>query len=106
MLYWNIADFVALVVLALAAVSMYLSYGLTRITGGAPRAWYVIIAAFAVLLIRGVAELYFDVITPATSIDIGEESILLVVMALFAVGLALLARTFRKISKVAEQGSE
>ena len=106
MLYWNIADDVAVVVMVFGAVSMYLSYRLTRITGGAPRAWYLIISAFAVLFVRGAAELYYDVITPATTIDIGEEMILLVVVILFAIGLSMLTRSFRKHLSVVQESVE
>jgi hypothetical protein len=103
MLYWNFADDVAVAVMVFGALSMYLSYGLTRITGGAPRAWYLIILGFAVLFVRGAAELYYDVITPATTIDIGEEMILLVVVILFAIGLAMLTKTFQEHLKVAQE---
>jgi hypothetical protein len=96
MITWGLADDIAVVVLVFGAVNMYLSYGLTRMTGGAPRAWYVIISAFAVLFIRGAAELYFDVQTPVGVLDIEEQTILLIVVILFSIGLFLLTKTFRK----------
>lgn len=96
MLYWTVADDIAVVVLVFGAASMYLSYGLRRMTGGAPRAWDVIILAFSVLFIRGVTELYFDVQTPLNTIDAEQETILLLVVILFAIGLYMLTRTFRK----------
>jgi len=96
MTYWTIADDIAVAVLVVGALCMYLSFGLTRMTSGAPRAWYVIIAAFAVLFVRGIPELYLDIQAPASRVDIFEETILLAVVVLFAIGLYMLTRTFQK----------
>ena len=105
MAYWTVADDLAVAVLVFGATSTYLSYGLRRMTEGAPRAWDVIILAFSVLLLRGVTELYFDVQTSANTIDIEQETILLVVVILFAIGLSMLTRTFRKQMNAARESA-
>ena len=90
------ADVVSIVIVALSALSIYLAYDITRITSGAPKAWYVIILAFAVLLVRRATQAYFDILSPSNDIDIGEAIITLVVVVLFVVGLFMLDRTFRR----------
>ena len=92
----NAADAVSIATAALSALCIYLAYDITRITSGAPRAWYVIILAFVVLLVRRATQAYFDILSPSNDIDIGEALITLVVVALFVVGLFMLNRTFRR----------
>lgn len=105
MISWGLADDLAVAVLVFGAADMYLSYSLTRVTGGAPRAWYVMISAFGVLFIRGAVELYIDVQTSVSNIDMEEETILLIVVVLFAIGLFMLTRTFRKLMNPDLRGS-
>ncbi len=101
MVYWDFADTLTIGVLILDAWSIVLAYGLTRVTGGAPKAWYLIIAAFGVRLIRMSVWLYLDVQSPETMIGEVQEGISLVVAALFAIGLFLLLRTFRRTVEAA-----
>ena len=102
----NAADVVSIVIVVLSALSIYLAYDITRITSGAPRAWYVIILAFAVLLVRRATQTYFDILSPSNDIDIEEAIATLVVVVLFVVGLFMLNRTFRKQLRVARESSE
>jgi hydrogenase-4 membrane subunit HyfE len=92
----NAADAVSIATAALSALCIYLAYDITRITSGAPKAWYVIILAFVVLLVRRITQAYFDILSPSNDIDIGEATITLVVVVLFVIGLFMLNRTFRK----------
>ena len=105
MIYWGLADDVATVVLIFGGISIYLAYGLTNLTGGAPRAWYLIISAFAVLFITGAVDLYFDVQKAVGRMALEEQSILLVVVLLFTTGLFMLTRTFRENLSPDQRGS-
>jgi hypothetical protein len=102
LLYFDIGNGMSIVIVALSALCICLAYDLTRITGGAPRAWYVIIAAFAVLSISRVIEAYFDIVSQSSDIDLGETMITLTVVVLFALGLFMLDRMFREQFKVAQ----
>ena len=83
-------------ILILSALSMYLAYDLTRITKGAPTAWYVIIAAFGLLFVWRATELYFDVQSASAMIDMQEAIVALFVGFLFVIGLFMMARSFRR----------
>lgn len=103
MFYWGAEEYLSIVIIALYALGLYYAYSLTRITGGAPLAWYVIIAALALLLLRRVVELYTDVQVQASLTDI-EETVLSLFVALFlSTGLLMLARTFRRHLKVHQE---
>jgi hypothetical protein len=102
----SVADMVSVFIVVLSGVNAYLAYSIAKITNGAPRAWYVIIIAFIVLMAARVTQLYFDVLSPMDLIDFAEAVITLSVIILFAVGLTMLRRTFRRQLKVAKQGSD
>jgi hypothetical protein len=59
--YWGFDDYLALIILLLSALSIYYAFSITRIAKGAPRGWYVIIAALAIGFIFRVTQLYLDV---------------------------------------------
>jgi hypothetical protein len=99
------ADVVSIVIVALSALCIYLAYDITRITSGAPKAWYVIILAFAVLLVRRATQAYLDILSPSNDVDVEEALVTLVVVALFVVGLLMLDRTFRKQVMVSQGSS-
>jgi hypothetical protein len=105
LVYWSLADTLAVALIAFDIGSILFAYNLTRLTGGAPKAWYLIIAAFGVLLIRTITQLYFDIQSPDNLISDTETGISLVVGILFALGLYLLLKTFQKQLKVANLGS-
>jgi hypothetical protein len=105
LLYIDAASVISVVIAALCIVSIYLAYSITRITGGAPSAWYVIIAAFVVLSVTRAIQAYLDVLSPTNDIDIGEAITTLVVIILFVMGLFMLNRTFRKRLKVPLESS-
>lgn len=101
MLYWGFADDLSIIIIALYAACVYFAYSLTRITGGAPAAWYVIIVALMLLLLRRVVELYFDVQRPPTFSDTEEGLLSLLVAAFFLLGLYMLSRTFSRQLRIA-----
>ena len=104
LVYWSLADTLAVALVVFDAWSILLAYGIIRLTGGAPKAWYFITAAFVVLLISTVTRLYFDVQTPDTVISDTETTISLLVGVLLAIGLFLLLKTFQRQLKAANLG--
>lgn len=102
MIYWGLDDELVLLIIALSVLSIYFAFDITRITRGAPRAWYVVIAGFVVLFAYRVVQLYFDVQTPQDIISVEEASISLLAGALFAAGLFMLDRCFRAQQKAAD----
>ena len=105
MVQWSLADTLAIALVVLDLWSILMAYTLTRLAAGAPRAWYFIIAAFCVLLIETIAQLYFDIQSSDNLISDTETSIALVVGLLLAIGLYLLLRVFQRQVKVANLGS-
>ena len=105
MVYWSLADTLAVALIAMDTLSIVIAYVLTRLTGGAPKAWYLIIAAFGVLLIRTVIQLYFDIRSPDSLISDTETAISLSVGVLFAIGLFWLLKTFQRQLRAANPGS-
>jgi hypothetical protein len=105
LVYWTLADTLAVALIVLDAWSILIAYSIARLTGGAPKAWYVIIAAVGVLLVRTLAQLYFDVQSPDSVISDTETSISLLFGILFALGLLLLFRTFQRQLKAANPGT-
>jgi hypothetical protein len=97
--YWGLDDDLAVVILALSVLSIYLAFDITRPTKGAPRGWYVLIAAFVVAFMFRVAQLYYDVQSPSDIINVGEAMISLLAGVLFVVGLFMLNRSFRRRMK-------
>ena len=106
MLYFDAGNVISILIVMLSAICIYLAYSITRITSGAPTAWYVIIAAFAVLLITRTVEAYYDVLSPGSGISTDEAVITLIVIVLFVVGLYMLNSTFRKQLRVAQESYE
>jgi len=104
LIYWGIDDDLAIIILILSALSIYLSFDITRVARGAPRAWYFIIGGFAVLLLFRLVQLYFDVQSPQDIISVEEASIAIVAGLLFVIGLFMLNRNFR-LHQRAAQGS-
>lgn len=105
LLYWSLADYLSIVSIALYAVSIYFAYSLTRMTGGAPTAWYVIILALVLLLLRRAVGLYLDVQTQI-SVTETEETILSTFVALFfSLGLLMLSRSFRRQLHLSQEAS-
>jgi hypothetical protein len=104
LLYWAFSDYLSVVIIALYVLGLYFAYSLTRITHGAPAAWYVIIAALVLLLLRRGVELYYDVQTQVGLANV-EETILSFFVALFlSTGLFMLARTFRRQLRSSQEG--
>lgn len=102
MFYWGLDDDLAATILALSAINIYLAFDITRLTKGAPRGWYVIIAAFVVGFVYRATQLYLDVQSASSLIDDVEASISLLVGVLFAVGLFMLDSSFRRRLKTAQ----
>lgn len=96
MFYWGFDDDLAVVNLVLSVLSIYLAFGIARLTTGAPRGWYVIVAAFGVALIFRAAQLYFDVQSPSDVISVEEATISIVAGMLFVVGLYMLRSSFKR----------
>ena len=96
MVYLNLADVLSTLEIIFDVLCIWLAQRLTRIAGGAPRAWYVIIAAFVVLLVWTSSQLIDDMSSVADIIDVGTAAISLVVVALFALGLFMLLRSFQR----------
>jgi len=103
--YITFADGLSIVIVALSALSIYLAYGITKISSGAPRAWYLIIAGFVVLLIKTVIDLYLDIISPLDLIDATQAVTTLVIIVFFVLGLFALHRTFRRQLKISQESA-
>ena len=105
MLYWSLNDDLSIVIMVLYALSIYFAYSLTRMTSGAPAAWYVIIFSFLLVLVRKAVQVYFDVQTASIPFSEIEESILSIVVSLcLAVGLYMLLRAFRRQLVISREG--
>jgi len=102
LIYWWAEDDLAVIDMALSALSIYFAFDITRVAKGAPRAWYFIIGGFAVFFVFRAVQLYFDVQVPADIISIEEELISLLAGILFAIGLFTLDRRFRAQQKAAQ----
>jgi hypothetical protein len=102
MFYWGLDDYLAVAILVLGALSIYLAFDITRITKGAPRGWYVIVAAFVVAFVFRATQLYYDVQSPSDIIDDTEAAISLIALILFAVGLFMLNSSFRRRAKAVQ----
>lgn len=96
MFYWDVEDDLASAILVLSALSVYLAFDITRITKGAPRGWYVVIAAFVTIFVFRATQLYLDVQTPSNTIDEIEATISLIIGVLLAAGLYMLNSSFRR----------
>jgi hypothetical protein len=103
LLYFDFTNITSIATAVLCAICMYLAYDITTITAGAPKAWYVIIAAFGVLLVKRTVQAYYDILTPGSDISADEAVTTLVVIIFFAVGLYMLDRTFRRQLKVSQE---
>jgi hypothetical protein len=105
MFYWGLDDDLAAVSVLLSALSVYVSYDITRISKGAPRGWYLIIGAFLVFLVFRIAQLYFDSQSASDLIDDWEASLAVLTGIMLLAGLVMLDRSFKTHQK-ALQGSE
>ena len=94
-------DDLAVLIMALSALSIYFAFDITRIAKGAPRAWYVIIGGFVVFFVFRAVQLYFDVQAPQDIISVEEASISLLASILFVIGLFMLDRCFRAQQRAA-----
>lgn len=104
MLYWGLPEYLGIVVIFLYALSSYLAYSITRLTSGAPTAWYVVIVAFVLTILRRGVELYFDVQAAPSSSTTEQGLMSVVVASLFVLGLYMLAQTFRRQLRAAQAG--
>jgi hypothetical protein len=96
LLYWDFADDLSVGIIVLYVVGTYAAYSLTRIARGAPAAWYVIVAALALMMLRRVVQLYYDVQTTVPSATASENVLSLLVALLLSAGLVMLTRAFRR----------
>jgi hypothetical protein len=96
LLYWDLADYLSVMIIVLYVVGLYAAYSLTRIARGAPAAWYVIIMALALLLLRRVVELYYDVQTNVPLFNNAETALSFFVALFLSAGLVMLTRGFRR----------
>jgi hypothetical protein len=103
LLYFDSGNIVSIATAVLCAVCIYLAYDITTITAGAPKAWYVIIAAFGVLLVKRTVQAYYDILIPGSGISTDEAITTLVVIVFFAVGLYMLDTTFRRQLKISQE---
>lgn len=104
MFYWGFDDDLATIILVLSALCIYISYDITRVSKGAPRSWYLIIAAFMVLFVYRGFELYFDTQSPNDLINDWEALIFVLASTLLLAGLYTLDRTFRRHLEAADRG--
>jgi hypothetical protein len=98
----ELAYYLTIIAMVLNVLNVYLAYTLTRVTGGAPKAWYVIIGAFALLFARNVFQLYVDININIRNYALGveHETISVAVQILFSIGLYMLLQTFQRQLKV------
>jgi hypothetical protein len=102
LIYWGLDDDLTVTILVLSALSIYLAFDITRVTKGAPRAWYFIISAFVVAFVFRAVQLYDDVQSPSDIINVQEAAISLIAAVLFVVGLWMLNSSFRKRLKAVQ----
>jgi hypothetical protein len=105
LLYWGFSDDLAAVVVVLMALSVYYSLEITRVSKGAPRAWYLFIAAFSTCLVYRLVQLYFDVQSSSNLINNWEVSLSLAAGLLLLGGLVMLTRSFRRQLKAIQPTS-
>ena len=105
MIFLDFADYLSILELILDLASIYLAYRLTRVVGGAPRAWYVMISGFVVLFVYTGIQLIDDASTPANIIDTGTAIASLIAVAIFTIGLFMLLRTFQERLKLSGESS-
>jgi hypothetical protein len=103
LLYFGFEQDLSILTIPVYALGVYYAYSLTRITRGAPAAWYVIILALVLLLLRRVVGIYPDLQAPASVSDIEETVLAFLVALLLSVGLLMLARTFRRQLKISQE---
>lgn len=103
LLYWSFADDLSLGSIVLYALCVFFAYSLTRMTRGAPAAWYVIVLALVLLLLRRVIGLYVDVQTQVTASETEETLLSFFVSLFFALGLFMLSRSFRRQLRLAQE---
>ncbi len=103
LLHWGFDAYLSVVIVVLYAFSLYFAYSLTRITSGAPAAWYVIILALVLLLMRRVVDLYIFLQQKSTLATAEETVLSFFVALLFTSGLYMLARAFRRQLTAAQE---
>ena len=103
LIYWRIADTLAVASVVFEAWSGLLAYTLTRWMDGAPYAWYLIMGGFALVLIRNLITLYSDIQSADVSMNNTMTGISLVVSIFFALGLLMLLRSAKRQLTVASQ---
>lgn len=96
MIYWGADNDATVLILVLSALSIYFSVDIARVTKGAPKAWYVFIAAFGTWFAYKAVLLYFDTMYAPDIIDDWEAAISLVMGFLLLLGLVMLDRSFRR----------
>jgi RsiW-degrading membrane proteinase PrsW (M82 family) len=96
LLYWGLGDDLASAVVVLMALSVYFSLAITRVSRGAPRAWYLFIAAFSTCLVYRAVQLYFDTQSSSSLINNWEVLLSLIAGALLLGGLVMLTQSFRR----------
>jgi len=96
MFYWGLDDFVAALSVIVSVGNIYFAYHITRVSQGAPRAWWFIVAGFTMLVVFRTIQLYFDTQSASDLIDDTEAMLSLTVNSLLLVGLAMLDRGFRR----------
>lgn len=104
LLSWGLDDDLVTVILVASLLSIYFSYAITRVSQGAPRAWYVIIAAFTVSSVYRGVQLYFDIQSPESIINDGEALISLIASVTLLAGLVMLNRSFRRSLEASRGG--
>jgi hypothetical protein len=103
LLYWGFSDYLSIAIIALYALGLFFAYSLIRITRGGPAAWYVIILALALLLMRRTVELY-NGLQVQDSLSDTEETVLSFFVALFlCAGFFMLTRAFRRQLRVDQE---
>lgn len=102
---WTVTDDISIsaIIMALYALNIYLAFSLTRMVGGAPTGWYVIIVSFVLVLVRRGVELYADLQTNPSYPGLLDSVLSVCVALLFTVGLYMLTDTFRKRFRVTRE---
>ena len=105
MFYWGLDELLAVVGISLCFVATYVTFDMIQVGEGAPRAWYIVVAAFMVLVAYHGARIYFNSSSPDTFAHDVTAALLVTFDLLFLAGATLMDLSFRKRMKAIRSGA-
>ena len=102
MLYFDISDYLAILVALLAIGTAYYVWSIIKLMGGGPKAWYVFIIAFVARAGYTIYQVWLDLQTPADSLGEMQTGVQVLISLLFLLGAVWLFREFRARKEIQE----